>query len=611
MKLNFKITSESTPSGNQTFPTGSRISITLSADVNCQAAWFYLGNDERVFIQREIEVKNQASGFSCAVLLNGCDLPSPEGLYFCHFEFTVDGTRYYTAFDGSNNCYAETRFVNETQILIYDEKYIPPEWINGSVMYQIFPDRFSRGGKTERREDAVYNDDWENGIPEYPIIRGDSFPNNTHFGGTLYGVAEKLPYLKELGVGVIYLNPIFEAYSNHKYDTCDFLSVDKSFGGDKALSHLIEQAHKMDIKIILDGVFNHVGNDSIYFDAYGKHGNGACSKGKDSPYYEWFTFNEFPNVYESWWGIKNLPRTVRCESYMTFITERVIPKYMEMGIDGWRLDVADELESVFLDRIVKAVKSKKPDAIVIGEVWEDASNKIAYGERKRYFRGRQLDSVTDYPLRNAIIDFVKYGNADILVETVLTLYRHYPPHKLSSVMNFLGSHDTERISTLLGGKEDMGEENEILAHRKMSETEREKALKLLNQAYLLLASLPGVPCIYYGDEFGMEGYHDPFNRRPFPKSAFNDENIEHFKKVNSVRNGEPLFRSTELCACVLCEGVAHIVRKNKENKLHILANMSEKEYTAEKVSGIDLMTNERLSGVRLAPKQVRIIKEEK
>jgi glycosidase len=544
-------------------------------------------------------------------LLTENDFPTDDGLYFCHFEFIANGIRYYTAFDESNNCYAETHFVNETQILIYDEKYQCPEWLSGKIMYQIFPDRFAMGGECEKREDAIYNDDWENGIPEYPSVRGDSFPNNTHFGGTLYGVAEKLPYLKELGVGCIYLNPIFSAYSNHKYDTADFLSVDKSFGGDKALSHLVNEAHKMDIKVILDGVFNHVGNDSIYFDAYNKYGTGACSKGVASPYYEWFTFNEFPNVYESWWGIKNLPRTVRCESYMTFITERVIPKYMEMGIDGWRLDVADELESVFLDRIVKAVKSKKPDAIVIGEVWEDASNKIAYGERKRYFRGRQLDSVTDYPLRNAIIDFVKYGNADILVETVLTLYRHYPPHKLSSVMNFLGSHDTERISTLLGGKEDMGEENEILAHRKMSATERKYALKLLNQAYLLLASLPGVPCIYYGDEFGMEGYHDPFNRRPFPRSAFNDENIGHFKKVNSVRNGEPLFRSTELNAYVLCEGVAHIVRKNKENKLHILANMSEKEYTAENVSGIDLMTNERLSGVRLAPKQVRIIKEEK
>ena len=612
MNLNFNITSKASPSGNHAFPKGSEISITLSADVQCQSAFFYLGNDERVFIQREIEVNNQASSFSCAVLLTEKDFPTDDGLYFCHFEFISNGVRYYTAFDHSGNCYADTRFVNEAQMLIYNEKYSSPEWLKGSVMYQIFPDRFAKGGECEKREDAIYNDDWENGIPEYPAVRGDSFPNNTHFGGSLYGVAEKLPYLKELGIGCIYLNPIFSAYSNHKYDTADFLSVDKSFGGDSALAHLIEQAHKMDIKVILDGVFNHVGNDSIYFDAYNKYGCGACSAGKSSPYYEWFTFNEFPNVYESWWGIKNLPRTVRCESYISFITEQVIPKYMQMGIDGWRLDVADELESDFLDRIVSAIKAYKPDAVIIGEVWEDASNKIAYDERKRYFRGAQLDSVTDYPIRNAMIDFVKYGNAEFLVETVKTLYRNYPPHKLLCIMNFLGSHDTERITTVLGGIEDMGESNEILAHRKMSEGERENAIKLLNQAYLLLASLPGVPCIYYGDEFGMEGYHDPFNRRPFPPSAFDDANIGFFKKVNAVRNGEPLFKSTELTATVLAEGVAYIVRTDGVKKLHIFANMSECIYTASGVYGRDLMTDEEIQGaLALEPKQVRIIKEGK
>ena len=612
MNLNFKITSKASPSGNHTFPKGSEISITLSADVNCQSAWFYLGNDERVFIQREVDVNNQASSFSCAVLLGSDDFPADDGLYFCHFEFISNGVRYYTAFDHSGNCYADTRFVNEAQMLIYNEKYSSPEWLKGSVMYQIFPDRFAKGGECEKREDAIYNDDWENGIPEYPAVRGDSFPNNTHFGGSLYGVAEKLPYLKELGIGCIYLNPIFSAYSNHKYDTADFLSVDKSFGGDSALAHLIEQAHKMDIKVILDGVFNHVGNDSIYFDAYNKYGCGACSAGKSSPYYEWFTFNEFPNVYESWWGIKNLPRTVRCESYISFITEQVIPKYMQMGIDGWRLDVADELESDFLDRIVSAIKAYKPDAVIIGEVWEDASNKIAYDERKRYFRGAQLDSVTDYPIRNAMIDFVKYGNAEFLVETVKTLYRNYPPHKLTNVMNFLGSHDTERITTVLGGIEDMGEENEILAHRRMSECERENAIKLLNQAYLLLASLPGVPCIYYGDEFGMEGYHDPFNRRPFPPRAFDDANIGFFKKVNAVRNGEPLFKSTELTATVLAEGVAYIVRTDGVKKLHIFANMSECIYTASGVYGRDLMTDEEIQGaLALERQQVRIIKEGK
>jgi glycosidase len=217
--------------------------------------------------------------------------------------------------------------------------------------------------------------------------------------------------------------------------------------------------------------------------------------------------------------------------------------------------------------------------------------------------------VTDYPIRNAIIDFVKYGNAEFLVETVNTLYRNYPPHKLASVMNFLGSHDTERIATVLGGKEDMGEENDVLATRRMSEGERENALKLLKQAYLLLASLPGVPCIYYGDEFGMEGYHDPFNRKTFPTDAFNDKNIDFFKKVNAVRNSEKLFKTTELTASVLADGVARIVRGSEGNRLYILANMSDKCYEENGISGIDLMSGEKIENtLLLARQQVRIIK---
>lgn len=610
MKPSFTITSENSPSGCHAFPKGSKIEISFSAGMNCEKAWLYLGNDERVLIEKEVEVINAASSFSCTCIVDTMLLPTPDGLYFCHMEFTSGGVRYYTAFDAADCCYTETHFVNETQILVYDEKYTAPEWLFGGVMYQIFPDRFARGGETVKRNDALYDEDWENGIPEYPAVRGASFPNNTHFGGSLYGVADKLDYLSSLGVNCIYLNPVFEAYSNHKYDTADFLSVDRSFGGDKALSELVEKAHSRGMYVILDGVFNHVGNDSIYFDAYGKYGNGAC-QGKNSPYYEWFTFNEYPHAYESWWGIKNLPRTVRCESYISFITETVIPKYMKMGVDGWRLDVADELESEFLDRIAKAIKSCKSDALIIGEVWEDASNKVAYDERKRYFRGRQLDSVTDYPIRNAIIDFVKCRNAEFLVETVNTLYRNYPPHKLACVMNFLGSHDTERIATVLGGEPDMGEDNAVLAVKRMPCDVRESTKELLKQAYLLLASLPGVPCIYYGDEIAMEGYHDPFNRRTFPQSGFDDKYVEFFRTVNKIRRSEPLFASSELAAEVVSDGVAHITRIKDGKKLHILANMSDSAYTANGINGRDLLTDAVYNGsATVCLQKVMIIKEE-
>ena len=612
MNAKVLLNSNGAPKGCHAFKSGSDITITLSVSgASCDNAWFYIGNDERVIMGREAPFSNNEYGLSSEITINTAELGAPDGLYFCHFEFMAFGKRFYTAFDHNENCYLAEHFINEMQILVYDEKYEIPRWLHGGAIYQIFPDRFARGGETEKREDAVYDPDWENGIPEYPNRAGEAFPNNKHFGGTLYGVVEKLDYLESLGVNCIYLNPIFEAYSCHKYDTANFLAVDRTFGGDKALQELIDKAHERGIKIVLDGVFNHVGNDSIYFDAYGKFGNGACSN-PDSPYRNWFTFHQYPHTYESWWGITNLPRIVRCESYIRYIIDEVIPKYMKMGIDGWRLDVVDELEGDFLERIVAAIKGYKSDAIVIGEVWEDASNKIAYNERKRYFRGAQLDSVTDYPVRNAIIDFVKYGNASFFVSTISTLYRHYPPHKLASLVNYLGSHDTERITTVLGDVPETELSYTDLATHRMPEETLENTKDLLKQAYLLLASLPGVPCIFYGDEIAMEGYRDPFNRRTFPTSGFEDEYSAFFGFVNKLRQSEKLFTAEEMKISELSNGVAKIVRTNGKESLQIFANMSNADYNASlSKKSINLIDGtEYTDKVMIPAKKVIILKTE-
>ncbi|MBQ3230191.1 MAG: glycoside hydrolase family 13 protein [Clostridia bacterium] len=611
MNAKYSITSKNAPRGCHAFPTGSEITVKLSVSgAECDKVFYYIGNDERVLIEREAAFSCYGSGFVSEYTVNTRELTEQDGLFFTHFEFVSGEKRYYIAFNGYS-CSVEDRFVNETQILVYSEQYHCPEWLIGGAMYQIFPDRFSRGGEVLLRSNAVYREEWDNGIPEYPEHPGDEYPNNTHFGGTLYGVVERLSYLSSLGINCIYLNPIFEAYSNHKYDTADFLSVDKTFGGDAALAELIEKAHSVGIKVILDGVFNHVGNDSIYFDAYGKYGNGACST-QMSPYWEWFTFNDYPNAYESWWGIKNLPRINRCESYIRFITEKVIPKYMRMGIDGWRLDVADELEADFLDRVAAAIKRFKPDALIIGEVWEDASNKIAYNERKRYFRGKQLDSVTDYPLRNAIIEYVKNGDSSFFTETVSTLYRNYPPHKLACLMNFLGSHDTERIATVLCGDPDCGEEGSVLAYRKMSHEQRERAKELLKNAYLLMAFMPGIPCIYYGDEIAMEGYRDPFNRRPFPVSGFDDEYSKFFAEVNRIRREEKLFSSRELSVKELANGVVCAERIIGNERLIMWANMSNTQYNVSiPFSAVDIFNKKVYSNlVELSPKTVAVVKTE-
>lgn len=610
-----ELISAGAPKGCHAVPSGTPFQISLKViGAHCDKLFFYLGNDERVIIEKEIPFVNQApvneQGFYGDVTLSSTDIGMDDGLFFCHFEFEQGGSRHYIAFDHNENAYVSPRFVNELQIIIYNEQYASPNWLFGGAMYQIFPDRFAKGGEVSRREDAVYDEDWDNGIPEYPAQVGQAFPNNKHFGGTLYGIADRLSYLSGLGINCIYLNPIFSAFSNHKYDTADFLSVDKTFGGDKALEYLVEKAHSVGIRVILDGVFNHVGNDSIYFDAYGKYGTGACVS-TQSPYYNWFKFFNYPNEYDSWWGITNLPKIIPNESYITFITEKVIPKYMNMGIDGWRLDVADELNSDFLDRVAKAIKSCKPDAIIIGEVWEDASNKIAYNERKRYFRGAQLDAVTNYPFRNSVIEFFKYGCGEFLVDTVNTLYRHYPPHKLASLMNFLGSHDTERIATVLCGDPDMGDENEVLAHRRMTAQQRIEAKEMLQNAYLLLAALPGVPCLYYGDEIALEGYHDPFNRRPFPTKGFSDPYSAFFGRVNKLRREEKLFNADELKASCLGDRQIRIDRIMGDEIMTVFANMAEYDFNVNMpYQSVDLLTGAVYTDKVIIPaKKVVLVKK--
>ncbi len=611
MKAKFSISACGTPNGCHAFKKGSDITVKLSVyGIDCDEVWFYIGNDERVLRGGTAFFKRLEGGFESIYRFRTESFCRDEGLLFCHFEFVSGGKRYFTAFDDSFECYITDHFVNEAQILVYDELYESPEWLMQGSVYQIFPDRFARGGVVSRRSDAVYDENWNDGIPEYPEVAGDAFPNNTHFGGTLFGVVNKLDYLESLGINCIYLNPIFDAYSNHKYDTCDFLKVDRTFGGERALAELVERAHERGMHVVLDGVFNHVGDDSIYFDAYGKYGTGACSF-ESSPYRDWFTFKHYPDDYESWWGIKNLPRIVRCEGYIRFITESVIPKYMRLGVDGWRLDVVDELEGEFLERITASVKCRKSDAVIIGEVWEDASNKIAYDERKRYFRGKQLDSVTDYPIRNAIIEFVKNGNSRYFANTVKQLYRNYPPHKLACLFNYLGSHDTDRITTVLGGESGEGLTNSELAVKRLSPEKREVTKELLKQAYLLLASIPGVPCLFYGDEIAMEGYHDPFCRRTFPWEREHKGLLEHYRRLGELRNIEKAFDRGEFR--VLEHGAYTLAyeRSKEDSHVVVLANGGNDNYRV-RIDGkwIDMLSYESYENlITVKPHTARIMKK--
>ena len=330
------------------------------------------------------------------------------------------------------------------------------------------------------------------------------------------------------------------------------------FGGDKALAELFRETDKRGIAVILDGVFNHTGSDSRYFNKKGTYPEVGAYNSTSSPYYKWYNFYNWPDDYECWWGIKILPRVKSDEpTYLSYITGEggIIDKYMKMGAAGWRLDVVDELSDDFIDALrsraekVAAARGSQREPLIIGEVWEDASCKVAYGKRRRYFLGKQLDSVMNYPLRTAIISYLRNGDASPLYRALENEWEHYPPEVIHATMNVLGTHDTERIITALAGASPEGKTNAELATLRMTKEQYARGVALAKLAYMINATIPGIPSIYYGDEAGMEGYNDPFNRRPFPWGRENKELLSFYRKMGAVRTRETVYKDGELYLC--------------------------------------------------------------
>lgn len=468
--------------------------------------------------------------------------------------------------------------------IVTDDIYSAPSFLDSGIIYQVFVDRFARGGCVPTRSDAVYCD-WDD-TPEYKRNEKGELKNNTLFGGTLWGVAEKLDYIASLGAGSIYLSPVCTSYSNHKYDTDDYLSVDPGFGGDEALAHLVYEAGKRGIKIILDGVFNHVGEHSLYFT--------SAVTDENSPYRSWFSFSDYPSEYDCWWGCRNLPKTVKCVSFRNFICNEVIPKYMQMGIGGFRLDVVDEYSNEFTHEICAAVKKADPRACIIGEVWEDASTKIAYGERKDYFLGHSLDSVTNYPFRDGIIRFFRCGDISGLSGALAYQLTHYPAAKMHRLMNTLGTHDTARILTALAGDERDMPADEAAVYR-LSETEYDLGVKRLCAAYALLVCLPGTPCLYYGDEAGMQGKYDPFNRYAYPWGREDEQLLAFFRKAGMFRAHNPILARGETVILRSEYGVFAFERAFAGKKIITVSFSGAGEHIIEG-SYTDILTGEKVNG---------------
>ncbi len=442
-------------------------------------------------------------------ILSGSFSLGKPGLYFYYFRiYKPDGMFRLFKQGHDTNMEAGDRW----QVTCTPTDFTTPDWAKGAIIYQIFPDRFYKSGDvdlTEKLQPFTVHKDWNEEVVWQPDKNG-VIQNNDFFGGNFRGIAEKMDYIASLGTNILYLNPICKSFSNHRYDTADYKTPDPMLGTILDFQDMCQAAHKRGIKIILDGVFSHTGARSIYFQS-------ACASA-DSPYFSWYTFYRYPDRYNSWWGFHTLPTVNKMDpSFLRFIIDdedSVVAHWLNLGADGFRLDVADELPDTFILRLKKRIRQIRPDALLMGEVWEDASNKIAYGIRRRYFADGALDSIMNYPFRTAILDFIRgQDDGHLLKETVMTIVENYPPQVLACNMNLLGSHDTVRILTALDG-------------------DRTKRM----MASFLQYTLPGSPSIYYGDEAGLEGQKDPFNRRTYPWGREDQSLIAHYRHLGKMRN---------------------------------------------------------------------------
>ncbi len=409
------------------------------------------------------------------------------------------------------------------QLTVYDGSERVPDWFGAGCTYQIFPDRFRRTAipdPTGMVGGRSVHTSWEE-EPEYRPNEYGEIRNRDFFGGSLQGVREKLPYLHGLGVDTLYFCPIFEAPENHRYGTGDYETIDPMLGDNASFSALCLAAHALGMRIIVDGVFNHTGFVSRYFNGDGFYPQPGASQSMESPYFSWYNFHRWPEEYDSWWGIYSLPNINEDDpSYRDYIIQgenSIIRRWLRAGADGWRLDVADELPDSFVHQLHQAVRETKANAVVIGEVWEDGSTKEAYGVRRKHILGRHCDGLMNYPFRNGLVAFLLGEDAEVFRETMETLRENYPFFAFYSAMNFLGTHDTPRILTILGvGSECKDQSKDWRAGFRMNEEQYALGKARLKLGAVVLFAFPGSPMIYYGDEAGLEGFEDPFNRRTFP-----------------------------------------------------------------------------------------------
>lgn len=486
------------------------------------------------------------------------------GPIFYYFVFKKDNeTFYYTnnedLLGGEGKLYAENPNLYY-HTYVYDLKYEVPEWFKTGIVYHIFVDRFN-------------NDDCSLENVNKDLVEV--------YGGNLRGIIDKLDYLKDLGVSTILLSPIFESKSHHKYDIGDYKKIADDFGDLATFKELIFEIKKRNMYVILDGVFNHTGSDSKYFNKNDNYDSLGAYQSKDSKYYDWYIFNDYPDNYDCWQGIDTLPELNQSNkdmlNYFLFDEKSIVNYWMDLGIDGWRLDAADLLSDEFLNKFYNVVKKKNPDSVIIGELWEDVTNFRFHSEDEfhKYVCGCELESIIDYPMHGLMLEYSKGDySPQRFKRGFYSLAENYPNEYFYSLLNFLSTHDIERVFYLLEGNFDF--------------------IKL---AIVLSLTLPGVPLIYYGDEAGLDGGNDPDNRRPFPWNNINKEIYNHYRNLCKIRNSYDAFKKGSIFFVENQDLLIYRRSYNGENIYVFLNNSSANEFIIKEDIKLKNIENNEIYGL--------------
>ncbi len=521
------------PCGPVTTGTSVTFQLKLAKNLGASQVYFCIAKDHDPYQSVPMEISVSGDEYDIYQVTYTMGLGAAPYWYYFHLT-TNEGERYISRDVGGEGKLCG--MAHPFQQTVYTANIPIPKWFGQGITYQIFPDRFCRTRIPRAMEGRKVHRDWNDSPVYLPDEKGEIL-NNDFFGGNLKGIIEKLDYLESLGVTTIYMNPIFMAYSNHRYDTGDYKRLDKYVGTEKDFKELCKKAKAKGMRIMLDGVFSHTGYDSLYFNGKGNYEEVGAFQSPDSPYASWYTFQEFPHKYNAWWGFYTLPEVNELDpNYIDYIIEgkdSAIDKWMKLGASGYRLDVADELPDEFIQRLNKRVKENDPEGLVLGEVWEDASNKESYDVRRKYVYGLCLDSVMNYVFKDAILHYMGNGYGQDFRETMETLQENYPPDFFYNAMNILGTHDTARALTALSGKTYETRENRAKAT--LSKEDRAAAVSRLKLATLIQYTMPGSPAIYYGDEVGLEGYEDPFNRRTYPWGNEDQDLLAWYRYLGKLR----------------------------------------------------------------------------